>query len=807
MFKLYRVILSLALLTAWVTGMNYAHAQMGPKVLKIEVRILEPANTSESLIRTHIRIKESDEFNQINVDDDIRNLYGIGFFQKIQVNYDYKPEGVILTYVIEGKPRVTEVKLTGNKKYSDSKLLKKITTKVGDPLDHRKLFNDKQELLKHYEKSGYHQTKIEVKTYSEEGSGRARVTFEINESPKIRIQQVEFDGAHAFKTSKLKKEVKTKRRWFFSWLTGSGRLKDDVLDEDKEKLTEFYQNAGYIDFDLKEAKAYPTGPKTVVVKFTYEEGRQYKVGSITFTNNTVFPTTELASVLKMKEGNIFNPKTLNEDVEALKDKCGTKGYIEAVVVPIKRPNVEKGTMDMIYLLEEGKQFRIEKVEIRGNNKTKDKVIRRELAVVPGEIFDMVRVKTSKKRLEGLSYFEKVDTAPEPSDSGVEDRRNLVVSVDEKATAHFTLGAGFSSVTSLEGYVEFTQGNFDLFNPPRFTGGGQKLRLHATVGLLRQDYQVSFIEPWFMERKLQLGIDLYHRALNYVSRQGYYDERRTGFKLSLQRALGSDYLIGSVYYNLERVGLVNVSDQAPSIIKDEVKYGEYRVVSKLGGTLAYDTRDHNLNPTKGHRSVLLGEFAGLGGDTKYYRLELRHAQYIKGLFEGHLLELSAQAGAIAPYGDSPKDQKVPLFDRYFLGGLSTLRGFNFRDIGPHEPQQGEPIGGQTFWFGSAEYYIPIVDRLKFALFYDIGNAYEQPWSLHTTSSSRQQVFYNTQGGRRIAYLRNWGDQAAFYDNWGLGLRLDSPLGPLRFDFGFPIHSDQYTGGNMKFQFSVGWVRDF
>lgn len=763
-------------------------AQQAPlKVTKVTIQFTGPANTSETLVRSHIRIHEGDAFSPAQVDDDIRNLYSTGYFRQIQVQHTQTAQGVALVYNLQGKPKLTNIKVTGNKEYSETKIRKKITSKTGEPLDEKKLFTDAQAIQKFYQDHGFHQTIVKPVPLIEEQTGRSTVTFEITESPKVKITQVVFEGAKAFPQKKLKKVVKTRRRWWLSWLTGSGRLKDDVLDDDKEKLAEFYRDAGYIDFDLKDVKVVTTAPNKVEVHFTYSEGRQYKVGAVTFKGSTLFTPTQLTAALKMPAGKTFTPPGLNKDLETLRDLYGERGYIDAAIIPIKQPNVETGTMDLVYQIEEGIKSYIEKIEIKGNNKTKDKVIRRELAVAPGEVFDMVSIKLSKKRLEGLNYFEKVDAQPEPTD--VPNRKNLVVGVDEKSTGNFTVGAGFSSVDSLVGYVEMTQGNFDLFKPWGFQGGGEKLRMRATVGTVRQDYLISFIEPWFMERKLSLGVDLYHRVLNYVSVNSFYDERRTGARLSLTRALGSDYLIGSIFYNVENVGIVHVNEdptQVPQFISDEKGY---KLVSKVGGSLAFDTRDNVMTPTKGFRSEIYTELAGgpFGADVDYFKAELRHSQYVKGFFPGHLWEIGVRGGGVESYG---KSDNVPFFDRYYLGGLYSLRGFKYRNTGPHDPVFGEPMGGDTYWFGSIEYTIPIIEETKFgikwAFFYDVGNVYSSPWSLNYNKANQE---------------------IPYYDNWGLGLRLNLPIGPLRFDYGIPIHTDTYNGRGGKFQFGVGYTRDF
>ncbi len=260
----------------------------------------------------------------------------------------------------------------------------------------------------------------------------------------------------------------------------------------------------------------------------------------------------------MDSGDTFTPDGLTKDTDLIEDFYGSKGYIEiseGQALQINRvPNVDTGTMDLEFILGDSEKSHVQKIEIRGNLKTKDKVIRRELAISPGDVLDMVRVKISKQRLEGLGYFDKVDARPEPIDPPTPGQKDLIINVEEKNTGNFTVGAGFSSVDSLVGYAEVSQSNFDLFHPPYFTGGGEKIRLRVDEGLVYQNYELSFVEPWFLNRKLSLGVDLYYTDLNFESPNNIYDETRAGAKVSLTRALGSDFLIGSVSATAEDVGI-------------------------------------------------------------------------------------------------------------------------------------------------------------------------------------------------------------------------------------------------------------
>ena len=847
------------LLTLLLTLGGSALGQFGPpvagKIAKIDIKHVGPAKVSDQYIRAHIRVKVGDDYLPAALDDDIHNLYATGFFYNIQATRKEETSGLVLTYVVQEKPRLTEIKFQGNKKYSESRLRKKLTAKTGEPLNETRLFTDTQEILKMYQKAGYPQTAVTYNYTIDPDAGRASATFVITETPKVKIVDVEFDGATAFKQKKLRKVVKTRRHWMFSWLTGSGYIKDEVLEEDLEKLREFYRDNGYIDFEFRDIKEgtnvihgvqylHPS-PQRLTVRFLISEGAKYKVGSVKFTGNQLFKTDEIAKGMRflhvlyhvrgkvgtnglpMDVGDTFTPKGLSKDTEAVEDFYGFRGYIDVTSsrrnLQVKKiPNTESGTMDLEFVIDEGQKTYIEKVEIRGNTKTKDKVIRRELSVSPGEVFNMVNVKNSKSRLELLQYFEqgKVDARDEETEPPITGRKNLVVGVEEKNTGSFSMGAAFSSVDQIYGFAEITQGNFDLFHPPNFTGGGQKFRLRIQLGTLRQDYTVTFEEPWFLGRKLRLLTEFYRHEANYQSLESIYNETRTGITVGLERALferqlRGDFLRGGIYYTFEDVGIslnpgfhgplhigvappgdpfgsgtspdsyptvTEVTNNVPVAILREVGHQQ---LSRLRGSLAFDTRGGGLLPNKGQRTELSAELVGtvLGGDKDYYRLRASTAWYFRGFLTGHVIELVGRAGTAESLGDGD----VPFYDRYYLGGLYDLRGYHYRAISPREPGfPGEPIGGDTFWFGSAEYSVPIFQQdkdrgigVRLALFYDIGQVYAQPWTIDGT----------------------------YTDNWGFGLRLNLPIGPLRLDYGIPITHDKFNGNSGRFQFGVGYTREF
>ena len=851
-------------------------------VQKITLQHVGQAAASDALIRANIRLRLGDPYSRKASDDDIHNLRNTGFFENVYVTEKQVAGGVEVTYTLVSKPVVTEILFEGNtggRKFRESKLRKKIRSRTGETLSRPRIFSDTRAILKEYQKGGYHQARVEYEVRHDEALGQAAVVFQVDPGRKVKIDDIVFENAVAFSQRELRKVFKTRRRWWMSWLTGSGKFETDQWDEDLEMLTQFYQDEGYIDFKVREIKfGYPKEGR-MVIRLDLYEGYRYQVGNVTFEGNTLFTEDQIrrgVQVLErpvapfMLEGAIFTPRGLSEDRDAIRDYYEAYGYLDTIVRVTKVPNTDQGTIDLVYSVKEGEISYVEKVEIRGNTRTRDKVIRRELAISPGEVFDMVSVELSKRRLEGTGLFESVDTQVEKIPE-LPNRRNLIVGVEEGRTGHLIMGFGYSSIEAMFAQAGYVQGNFDLFNPPFFTGGGQKFRLQITAGTRRQDYQVTFEEPYFLDRKLRFSVDLYHREIQYYSR--YFEQHQTGAKIGLSRTLWNDFTYGGIDYTIESIGIHDRSSYSEMLMEhdmlanglaevlpdglpvnpfdwnpddDRLNQGELgelnnnRLVSKLGLFFAYDTRNHALMPSRGQRTQVNADIAGgpLSGDTEMYRLEVETAYYFPGFTEGHVWEVVGKVGVVDTFGDS---RRVPYFDRFFLGGGYSLRGYDYRDIGPRMqkwkndkkdgklgyyvnvegadgkskgkefipvksnspyfpfdqtpqklPENGdkwtpvitdgrETLGGSSYWLGSVEYSIPIIDRLRVAFFYDIGMVYEDSYEFEFSN---------------------------YADNWGIGLRLFVPmLGPLRLDYGFPITHPDYVGGSGQFHFGVGFTRDF
>jgi outer membrane protein insertion porin family len=383
----------------------------------------------------------------------------------------------------------------------------------------------------------------------------------------------------------------------------------------------------------------------------------------------------------------------------------------------------------------------------------------------------------------------VEADPEPTD--VPNHKDLVINLEEQRTGSVNFGAGFSSVDSLIGFVEMTQGNFDLFNWPTFTGGGQKLRLRLQVGLKRQDEILSFVEPWFLDRKLSLGFDLFHHAANYLSTE--YNEQSTGASLSLEKAF-TEFLRGQIQYSVQYITISVDKSASPELQSQDGSY----LRSSIAGTVTYDTRDSVFLTTRGTRTEMNAEIASgsLGGDVNIYKLNLTSSVFFP-LPNQQVIELLGAARVVDAFGSTDANgtnvietiinhngpvrsvehpvDPVPIFDRLFLGGANTLRGFSFRNVGPKDVDD-QPVGGNTSVNGTAEYSYPIIERVRGAVFFDVGNVYSGAYEI-TASDLKSDA--------------------------GIGMRLNLPIGPLRLDYGYPIMTDRQTGRVGKFQFSVGY----
>ena len=776
--------LTLLLVGCAVCWPLWAVEETGPTVREIEIRYIGPETVNRAIVRANIQTSVGKPRSHDMVEQDVRTLIGTGFFLDVRVLEEAATDGVRVIYQVTGKATLKEITVEGGKGLKNERLKREVTLKVGDSFDERKAHESAMKMVELYQKSGFPDAKVDPISSIDKDTGKAVLKFQVTESDRVFIQAIRLTGNQAVKTPALLKLIKTKRRWFGSFLAGTGVLKDEQFTEDLERIRDHYRSKGYIDVEIKGTRTERVGKQWLVVHIDIFEGQQYKVGTVKIDGNKLFTATALQKHLKMNSGQIFTPEGLSKEIKALEDYYGSRGYLDTRVNSKRDANVETGQLDLTYLVQEGELTYIEKVVIRGNTKTKDKVIRRELAVAPGDIYNTVRIDASKERLKNLGYFSKIDATPEPT--AIPNRRDLAVQVEEQRTGNVTFGAGFSSVDNLIGFVEVTQGNFDLFNWPGFTGGGQKARIRAQLGFKRQDFIASFAEPWFLDQRLLLGVDLFHTRNSYLSTE--FTESSTGGSLRFEKAL-NDFMRAEVKYTIQDLDL-SVSRSASEEMRSQ---SGAKLRSSMLLSLVQDSRDSVFLTTHGVRSEMSAEIAGgpLGGDISDYKLNAKTSVFFP-FFDKQILEIVGSAGVVAPFGQTSgsgpivdedptpflllrKVNDVPLYDRYFLGGANTLRGFRYGQVGPKDIH-GEAIGGNTTFNATAEYSVPVVDRVRVAVFFDIGEVEKDSYSFSVSDLKSDA---------------------------GLGVRLNLPVGPLRLDYGYPIQTDSQSGKTGKIQFSVGY----
>lgn len=740
------------------------------KVGTITVKFVGTAVVNEQVVRANMQVKEGGDLDDAMLDRDIRSLYRTGLFEFIEIKREAVNEHTFnLVVEVTPKYRVLAIRFEGNKKVKSRRLEKEIKTRPNLSLDERQVKEDAEKIREYYQKSGYNQVSINYTIDRDRATSFGTVIFKIHEGEKVKIADIRFIGNDHVKAKRLRKEMETKKWWMFSWLLGTGRLKDDEFEDDLDKLRDYYREQGYLDVEIAQDKVifdYPK-PTRLVITINIDEGRRYKIGDIAFTGNKLHPTSILRRVIRQRSGMIFTPSKLDKDIERLEDFYGHDGYLDTRVRLIRKPNIATGNIDIQYEVTESEKFNVESLVIEGNTKTKSTVIVRELVMGPGDIFDTVRMKISKLRLENTRFFEDVSVTPQ--ETNIPGRRNLRIAVKEGRTGNLSFGAGFSSLERATVFAEISQGNFDLFNRRSlFQGDGQKFRLKMSIGSLSSEISLNFEEPWLFQQQLALGFSLFRTSSEYNST--FYTEIDTGGEVYLRKRLFG-LVEGRLSYTYQVVSIENVSSSASTFLRDLA--GD-NPVSMVGLQLLRDTRDKIINTTMGNRIEIDTSIAGgpLGGQDNFYKLEFRGAQYFP-VFEtqAQVLALLGRAGVIQNFGDS---KSVAFYNRFYLGGPTTLRGYEYRDIAPRD-EFNEVIGGKSYAFFSAEYSLDIVSPIRFAVFYDAG-------------------FVN-----KGAYDFSPAD---FADNFGFGLRLFVAGSPLSLDFGIPLTAPHAAKKGNQFNFSFG-----
>ena len=765
---LRRPIAPYLLMTAWmvlttICVVAQEPAQQGPPIIKsIDVQYVGPQTISKERVKAQIRTRAGQPYSENLAEEDIRALYATGAVQNVRIFAQPEGDGVKVIVVLQTRSNVREIEIVGAEKISPKRLRKNIDLKVNKPLNEDELEKGRQKIIDVYQGKGFTNVDVKFHVETDEAHGSARVIYTINEGAKGVVSAIRFEGNNKFSARVLRKQMKTKGKTLYSIIDKSGRLDETQLEQDLNSVREWYQDHGYIDIEVKEVRRDRHDDKMTLV-VVLNEGAQYHVGKLTITGTKVAPEAKVRALMKMKEGGVYSPKEVRDDSKKIADAYGTGGYVDLRVTPEGLP-AGQNRIDVHYTIEEGNPSFVQRINIVGNTRTKDKVIRREILIAPGDIFNSVRVETTKKRLDNLGYFSRVETYPE--DTGVGGRKDLVVQVEEKRTGSLNFGAGFSTIDNLVGFIEMSQGNFDLLNWPNFTGAGQKFRLRIQYGTSRKDVILSLTEPYFLDRRLSLGGQMFFNEADYYS--SVYSQRNYGFSIDARKPIGA-YTAISLGYLLNRTELFDIS---PTVSPQLLRIAGAETKSQIGSSLIFDTRDNPFLSRRGTRVSLAPYIAGgfLGGDAQIYGFSLEAAQFFH-LWKDTILQLQGAIATVDTWGDGGV---IQIYDRLFLGGANDLRGFEFHDVSPRDIN-GEPLGGQSLARFTIEYTIPIIEKARGAIFYDTGFVNAPSWDFNTNH---------------------------LVSDVGIGLRLDLPIGPIRIDYAIPLQKDVY-GGSGRFNFNVGY----
>ena len=737
--------------------------QAAPIIRSIDVQYTGPATISRERVLAQMRTKVGLPYSEIVAEEDIRAIYNTGQVQNVRIFGQPEGDGVKVIVAVQTRTMLNEIQIDGATRISPKKLRKNLGVKLNTPLREEDLGKGRQKIVETYQAHGFNDVDVTVHVEPIDAvRGTSRAVYTVNEGIKGSVTSVRFEGNTHFSDRVLRKQMKTRQKTLFSFVDKSGRLDETQLQDDLQKIREFYQNHGYVDVAVRDVRKGRTSSGALQIVIAIDEGPQYHVGKLSFVGYKATTEEKLRGVVKMKEGAVYSAKGIKDDAKAMADAYGSGGYVDLTIVPESSP-AHGGLIDITYRIDEGQRSYVERITIAGNTRTKDKVIRREVLIAPGDVFNTVRVETSKKRLENLGYFSKVDTFP--VDTPVEGRKNLDIQVEEKRTGSLNFGAGFSTVDSLIGFIELTQGNFDIMNWPSLTGGGQKFRMRLQGGTERKDVELALTEPWFMDRPISVSFNSFYHEANYLS--SLYDQRNYGFSLDVRKGI-LPYLYGTLGYRLESVDTFNVVVTASPELLAETGPSTKSVFT---ASLVFDRRDNPFLTRHGERITYTWWVAGPGGTEQIYGFDVEASKYWHLPWDTILL-VNAEVAGVDAWGDQTK--LVKIYDRLFLGGSNNLRGFEFRDVGPKD-EHGEPLGGQSMARVTVEYTFPIIEKARGAIFYDTGFVNTNPWDY------------------------NFNNVAS---DIGFGLRLDLPIGPLRVDYGIPL---QQAGnhGSGKFNFNVGY----
>jgi outer membrane protein insertion porin family len=731
------------LLLAQVASPAFAQTAGGETVRRVVVQgnqRIEP-----STVESYVTLKPGEPYDPGKVDQSLKNLFATGLFEDVAIDRD----GDTLVVKVKENPIINRIAFEGNRRITDETLNNEIQLRPRVVYTKARVQNAVSRILELYRRNGRYAAKVEPKII-ELDQNRVDLVFEINEGPRTGVAGINFIGNKHFSDSTLRGVIQTKETAWFRFLTSDDTYDPDRLNYDQELLRRFYTARGYADFQVVSAVAEltPDG-KDFFITFTMEEGQQYKFGKINLESRIKdLGTARLQPLVQTKSGQLYNADQIEQTVQKLTDEVGKEGYAFAQIEPVPTKHPENLTIDVNYQINEGPRVYVERIDIHGNVRTLDRVIRREFRLAEGDAFNTALLRRSQQNLRNLGFFETVDV--KTLQGSAPDKVIIDVNVVEKSTGELTFGAGYSTSDGVLGDIRLRERNL--------LGRGQDVSANVTLAQRRQYADVSFTEPYFLGRDLSAGFDVFWTQTD-LQNSSSFDEQNEGFTLRAGYPL-TENLRHLVRYTLRNDTISNVDNSASVFIKDEKGS---RLTSAVGQTFSYDRRDTKFLPTSGYFIKLDEDVAGLGGDNRYLRHEGRFDYYYP-FTPNVVLNLGVGGGYIFGYAG----EKVHIANRFFIGG-ATLRGFQYGGVGPRDKDTKDALGGNAYYVGTAELRFPIGVPSELKVF------------------GRTFVDVGTLTGIDVhgPTLQDTGDIRM---GAGVGLSWLSPLGPLAIDLAQPILKD-------------------
>ena len=748
------------------------------------VRFDQPGSGSrfpESGLVPMVKLHPGIEYDRRTLDEDVKRLQKTGNFADVVGEAVENKDGLIdVTFKLKMHSRITKLDFSGNEKFATHDLAQELTLNVGDIINDQRLQESANNLRKFYMERGYRDATV-TPAVIPDGENGVSLLFKIKENLRLKVNDVNFEGAKLFSRRDLRNSIANQYSYwnllpFVNDFLNRGLLDRHELNIDRARIVEKYQNEGYLDAKVVSVDTVPVAddPEYVDITFTIDEGEPYTVSAITISGAEKFTPADLDREIVLKSGKTFSLAEEQKSIQNIISLYETLGYCDVNCRAVRTENYLDHTVAIDFVIREGRIYHVRDVIISGNTETKDKVLRRELAIQPGDPVDRNRIDISRRRLAGMGYFTRVEADAINADAL--DEKDVRITVEEKKERyHLRLGGGVSDINSVFGMAEISCDNFDILNPGNwFYGGGQRMRIQGIFGLDNAGYNIDFVEPWLFDIPLRFELSSYMTFSEYDE----YDEWRVGARTSLQHKIFDDFTTISAGYKFEVVRIHNISRKMKSYFKENDLDG-YFTVGQLSVSISRDTRDSLTDPTEGYHISLFGSISprALGTSSDYYRLEAKGSYYISFFDKAIVAMVGAKIGTVSPFNRNNLND-VPIFERYFLGGGDTLRGFDYRSVGPHSC--GENVGGQTMLLMTAEISHPIWGPVRGAFFVDAGNAWRNSWSMNIAD-------INIGAG------------------YGLRIKLPNINVPIKLDLAYPVlDNTEDESRKLRLHFNVGFT---